>query len=193
MPTRTALCLAAALAALLLARGAAAQPYADPGIGVGLLGFYARTPDAEGAVFTGGAHVLGRVTGALALELYAGYRSDTYAEAGTSVLRVSQVPVQLSLVAYLLPNLRAQPYLLGGGGYYRIWTTGLGPQEALGDDVENKFALHAGAGVDVRTGRRFSIRFDGRWVFLDVDALAKAAPGKSAGGWQAGLGFNLYF
>ncbi len=194
MRLRRVLRLAAALAGtLLLARGAAAQPFADPGIGVGLLGFYARTPDAEGATFTGGAHVLGRVTGVLALELYAGYRRDTYAEGGTSVLRVSQVPVQLSLVAYLLPNLRAQPYLLGGGGYYRIWTTGLGPQVALGEDTENKFALHAGAGVDVRTGRRFSVRIDGRWVFLDVDALAKAAPGKSAGGWQAGLGFNLYF
>ena len=178
-------------AALLVSPPSAAQPFADPGTGAGVLGYMARTPDASGATFEAGAHVLTRLTGALAVELFAGYRSETYEQNGVSVLRVSQVPVQLSLLAYLLPNLRVQPYLLGGGGYYRIWATGTGPAEAQGRSIENKFALHAGAGVDVRTGRAFSIRREGRYVFLDVDAVT--ALGLSAKGWQAGGGFNLYF
>jgi opacity protein-like surface antigen len=179
------------LAAFLMPKDAAAQPYADPGTGVGLLGYSARTPDAAGSTFTGGAHVLVRLTGVLGADLYTGYRSDEYEEDGVKVLRVKQVPVQLSAIGYLLPNLKVQPYLLGGGGYYRIWATHVGPREAQGRTIENKFAFHAGAGVDVRTGRRFSVRAEGRYVFLDVGPVTEL--GKSANGWQAGAGFNVYF
>ena len=179
------------LAALLQPAEAAAQPYADPGTGVGLLGSYERTPDATGGAFAGGAHVLARLTGVLGAELFAGFRRVAYEEGGAKVLRVSQVPVQLSVIGYLLPNLRIQPYLLGGGGYYRIWATSLGPEEARGRSIENKFALHAGAGIDVRTDRAFSIRAEGRYIFLNVDAVT--ALGKSAKGWQTGAGFNVYF
>jgi len=179
------------LAALLQPAETAAQPFADPGTAAGLLGFYERTPDAAGGAFAAGAQVLARLTGVLGVELFAGYRRVEYESGGAKVLRVTQVPFQLSVIGYLLPNLRIQPYVLGGGGYYRIWATCLGPEEARGRSIENKFALHAGAGIDVRTGRAFSIRAEGRYIFLDVDAVT--ALGKSAKGWQTGAGFNVYF
>jgi opacity protein-like surface antigen len=176
---------------LLAPAGAWGQPYADPGTGAGLLGFVSRTPDAAGPTFLGGAQVLTRFTGVLGVELFIGYGSCRYEEDGTTVLGVQQLPVQLSALVYLLPNLRVQPYLLGGVGYYRIWATGEGPLAAQGRTIENKFAFHAGAGIDVRTGRAVSIRVEGRYVFLDVDAVTQI--GKSANSWQAGAGFNVYF
>jgi outer membrane protein W len=190
MKCRSLLAATVLLGALLAPAGAVAQPYADPGPGIGLLGFSARSLDAAGPAFLGGAQALTRITGVLAIELFAGYRSDTYAADGTS-LHVKQVPVQLSVIAYLTPNLRVQPYLLGGGGYYRIWGTESGPQAEAENFIENKLGLHAGAGVDVRVARRLSLRVEGRYVFLDIDAVT--ALGKGANGWQAGGGFNYYF
>lgn len=48
-----------------------------------------------------------------------------------------------------------------------------------------------GAGVDARVATRFSLRFDARYVFLDIDAVSNLS--KKADYWQAGLGFNFYF
>jgi len=192
MRSRFLLAAAAVLILTLLApAGASGQPYADPGTGAGLLGFVSRTPDAAGPTFLGGAQFLTRFTGVLGVELFVGYGSCRYDENGTAVLGVQQLPVQLSALVYLLPNLRVQPYLLGGVGYYRIWATGEGPLAAQGRTIENKFAFHAGAGLDFRTGRASSIRVEGRYVFLDVDAVTQI--GKSANSWQAGGGFNVYF
>jgi len=192
MRSRCLLAAAALLCSPLLAPArASGQPFADPGTGAGLLGFVSQTPDAAGPTFLGGAHVLTRFTGVLGGELFVGYRSDTFEKDGAPALRVQQIPFQLSLLAYLLPNLRVQPYLLGGVGYYRIWATGEGTLEPQGRTIENKFAFHAGAGVDVRVARAVSLRVEGRYVFLDVDAVTQI--GKSARSWQAGAGFNVYF
>ncbi len=170
---------------------AAGQPFADPGIGAGLLGAATRTAGGSGTTFVGGALGITRLTGVFGLELFIGHRIDTYDEAGTPVLRVQQIPVQLSLLAYLLPNLRVQPYLLGGIGYYRVWCTGEGPLEPQGRTIENKFALHAGAGVDFRISRTVSLRLDGRYVFLDIDAVN--AIGMSSRSGQVGAGIDVYF
>jgi opacity protein-like surface antigen len=179
------------LGALLPPSRVGAQPFADPGSGAGFLGGVAKAVDGEQPRFAGGVLGLTRLTGVFGLELFLGYRTDNFAQAGATVLRVQQVPVQLSLLAYLLPNLRVQPYLLGGIGYYRIRATGEGALEALGSSIENKFALHAGAGVDVRLSRAVSLRLDGRYAFLDVDAVT--ALGLRSWSWQAGLGLNVYF
>ena len=186
-----ALALASLLAALLGPVRAAAQPFADPGTGAGLLGAATKAGGAAGTSFVGGALGITRLTGVFGLELFVGYRRDSYDQAGAPVLRVEQTPVQLSLLAYLLPNLRVQPYLLGGIGYYRIWCTGEGTLESEGKTIENKFALHAGAGVDVRVARAVSLRLDARYVFLDIDAVS--ALGMSSRSGQVGAAVNVYF
>lgn len=183
--------LAFLLGALFSSLRAGAQPFADPGTGAGILGAAVRTTGGSGTTFVGGALGITRLTGVLGLELFVGYRKDTYDQSGAPVLRVEQIPVQLSLLAYLLPNLRVQPYLLGGIGYYRIWCTGEGLLEPWGGTIENKFALHAGAGVDVRVSRAVSLRLDGRYIFLDIDAVG--ALGMSSRSGQVGLAMNVYF
>ncbi len=185
------LAFALLLGALLPSRSLRAQPFADPGTGAGFLGGVAKAGDGQRATFVGGALGITRLTGVFGVELFIGHRIDDYRQEGATVLHVRQVPVQLSLLAYLLPNLRAQPYLLGGIGYYRIWASGEGALEAQGRSIENKFALHAGAGVDVRISRGASLRLDGRYVFLDVDAVKTL--GLSSWSWQTGLGLNVYF
>ncbi len=189
MRNRSILAAIPLLTALFAPARAASQPYADPGPGAGLLGFYARTPDADHGTFLGGAHALTRLSGVLGVELFVGYRSDTYENEG-KVLHLQQIPIQLSVIAYLTPNLRVQPYLLGGGGYYRIWGTESGP-EVQKEISENKLGLHAGAGFDIRVATRLSLRVEGRYIFLDSDAVS--AIGRSANSWQAGGGFNVYF
>ncbi|HQR67113.1 MAG TPA: OmpW family outer membrane protein, partial [Thermoanaerobaculia bacterium] len=136
------------------------------------------------------AQILSRFTGVLGVELFVGYGTSRYEQGGQTVLRVRQLPVQLSALAYLLPNLRVQPYLLGGIGYYRIWGTAGDPK--VQDELpENKLGFHAGAGIDIRVATRVSLRVEGRYVFLDSDAVSKIE--QSANSWQAGAGFNVYF
>lgn len=185
------LALASFLAALFAPVRAGGQPFADPGTGAGFLGAATQSAGSSGTTFVSGALGITRLTGVFGLELFIGHRIDTYDEAGTPVLRVQQIPVQLSLLAYLLPNLRVQPYLLGGIGYYRIWCTGEGPYESEGRTIENKFALHAGAGIDVRVSRAVSLRLDARYVFLDIDAVG--ALGMSSRSGQVGVAVNVYF
>jgi outer membrane protein W len=179
------------LEALFSSPRAGAQPFADPGTGAGILGAASQAVDGSGTTFVGGALGITRLTGVFGVEFFMGYRTDDYSQGGSTVFRVRQVPVQLSLLAYLLPNLRVQPYLLGGIGYYRIWCTGEGPLEAEGQTIENKFALHAGAGVDVRVSRAVSLRLDARYVFLDIDAVS--AIGMNSRSGQVGVGMNVYF
>jgi outer membrane protein W len=191
-----------AFALALSAGSAGAQPFADPGTGVGLLAGASRGFDAQGSSFFASALVLTRLTGVVGVELAAGYRQDHYTgqaagvnEAGQAIdgahdLRVWEIPVQLSLLFYLLPNARVQPYLLGGGGYYYVHVTDTGP-DGVASTGSSKFGLHVGAGVDVRVSTRLSLRADARYVFLDIDAVSSLS--KTADYWQAGIGFNLYF
>ena len=189
--------------ALALAAGSAgAQPFADPGTGVGLLAGTSQGFDTQGSSFFASALVLTRLTGVVGVELAAGYRQERYSgvaaevnDAGQAIeaahdLRVWEIPVQLTLLFYLLPNARFQPYLLGGGGYYYVNVTDTGPS-GVASTGSSKFGLHVGAGVDVRVATRLSIRADARYVFLDIDAVSNLS--KTADYWQAGIGFNLYF
>ena len=191
---RLLLAASAFVALALPCRRAAAQPYADPGTGAGVIGAISRSPDASGSSAAVLAHVLTRLTGAVGVELSAGYRQERYAvtsDGRPHDLDVREIPVQLSLLCYLLPNARVQPYLLGGGAYYRVNVEDVDPNGDTVSTGSNKFALHVGAGVDIRVTSRLSLRADGRYVFLDVDAVS--AYDKTANYWQAGLGFNVYF
>jgi outer membrane protein W len=181
------------LAVALAAGGADAQPFADPGTGVGALGGISEGSDSAGSSFFATALGLTRLTGAVGVELAAGYRQDRYtgqSSDGSHELKVREIPVQLSLLFYLLPNARVQPYLLGGGGFYWVDVQDLG-RDGVISVSSSQFGLHVGAGVDVRVATRLSLRADGRYVFLDVGAVTSL--GEKADYWQAGIGFNLYF
>jgi outer membrane protein W len=190
MRKATPVLLAAALATAL---PAAAQSYSDPGTGYGADAGYARGHDTESGGATGGVHARLRLTGGIGLELSAGYRRATFANDGARVLTVDEVPLAVSLLTYFLTSGRVQPYLLAGIGYTWAKPRGEGTNAGTPYRAENLFALHAGAGVDVRTSFRTSVFLDGRYVFLDVDAV-KALPSQPKADYlRIAAGFNVTF
>lgn len=186
--------LAAALVSTLAATlPAGAQSYSDPGTGYGAEAGYARGRDAESGSATGGVHARLRLTGGLGLEVSAGYRRDTFAVDGARVLTVDQIPVEASFLVFFLHSGRVQPYVLAGAGYTWAKPKGDGPNAATSYPAENLFALHAGAGVDVRTSFGTSVFLDGRYVFLDVEAVKMLPLQPKADHIRIAAGFNVYF
>jgi opacity protein-like surface antigen len=180
-------------AALATALPAAAQSYSDPDTGYGADAGYASGRDADSGGATGGLHARFRLTGGIGLELSAGYRRDTFAKDGARVLTVDEIPLEVSLLAFFLTNGGVQPYLLAGIGYTWAKPRGEGTNADTPYPAENLFALHAGAGVDVRTGFRTSVFLDGRYVFLDVSAV-KALPDQPKANYlRIAAGFNVAF
>ncbi|HMA28899.1 MAG TPA: outer membrane beta-barrel protein [Thermoanaerobaculia bacterium] len=181
------------LAALAAALPAAGQSYSDPGTGYGVDAGYARGREAESGGVTGGLHARLRLTGGIGLEVSAGYRRDSFAMDGARVLTVDEIPLDASLLLFFPNDVRVQPYLLAGIGYTWAKPRGTGSNAGTSYRAENLFALHGGLGVDVRTSFRSSVFVEGRWVFLDVDAV-KALPGQPKSDYlRLGAGFNLYF
>lgn len=168
----------------LSARPAAGQGYSDPGLGLGGHVALSAAPDADSGTVSGGVSARLRLTGGLGLEGLLAFRQERYAP-----LRVTEIPVQGSLLVFLFTSKPVQPYLLGGGGYYWVRVTGIAPDD--GRKIESLFGLHAGAGIDVRTSRRTSVYADGRYVSLQSPSVEDA--GRKADYWTAALGLNLYF
>jgi opacity protein-like surface antigen len=190
MRPATPILLAAALAAAL---PATAQSYSDPGTGYGADAGYTSGRDAESGGATGGVHARLRLTGGIGLELSAGYRRDAFATDGARVLTVNEVPVTVSFLTFFLTNGGVQPYLLAGIGYTWAKPRGEGTNAGTPYPAENLFALHVGAGVDVRTGFRTSVFLDGRYVFVDVKAV-KALPNQPKADYlRIAAGFNVDF
>jgi outer membrane protein W len=182
--------LATTLAVTLPVR---AQSYSDPGTGYGAEVGYGSGRDAESGSATGGVHARLRLTGGIGLEMSAGYRRDTFAVDGTRVLAVDEIPVEASFLVFFLHSGRVQPYVLAGAGYTWAKPKGEGSNAATHYPAENLFALHAGAGVDVRTSFRTSVFLDGRYAFLDVDAVKKQPNQPKADHIRIAAGFNVYF
>jgi outer membrane protein W len=174
-----------------MALPASAQSYSDPGPGGGAHASGTKGIDAVSAGFSGGVQARFRLTGGLGLELLATYRTENQEAAGVRVLRLREIPIQASLLFFFLSSRRVQPYVLAGGGYYRVAATTYLPNADT--THENDFGLHAGAGVDVRTGLRTSVFADARYVFLEVDAVKTQFPDSSANFVQVSAGLNVYF
>lgn len=169
MPCRRAP-LACAVAALLAGFPASAQSNSDPSAQWGAHAGVATGRDVEGAHAAAGVHWRPRLTGALGLEVSAGYERETWVS-GDRRIGADHVPVEGSLLFHLFYTRRVQPYLLAGIGYHWVNPHGSGFSDGTPYTAQNLFGLHAGAGVDVRTGENVSVWLDGRWTFLDIDAV----------------------
>lgn len=168
MSRRLAAAAGAALA--LLAAPARSQSNSDPDARWGVHAGVSTGPDTDGSTATGGLHWRPRLTGALGLEIAAGYERNAWSAGGKRV-EADHVPVEGSLLFHFLYTRRAQPYLLAGIGYHWVNPHGPGFSDGTPYQAQNLFGLHAGAGVDVRVAERASVWLDGRWTFLDVDAV----------------------
>ena len=106
---------------------------------------------------------------------------------------MDEIPLEVSLLAFFLTNGGVQPYLLAGIGYTWAKPRGEGTNAGTPHPAENLFALHAGAGVDVRTSFRTSVFLDGRYVFLDVNAVKALSGQPKANYLRIAAGFNVAF
>jgi hypothetical protein len=167
---RRPIVLACAAAALLAAAPAAAQSNSDPDAQWGVHGGVVTGADADGAHPSVGLHWRPRLTGALGLEVSVGYERLSWPGAGETV-EADHVPVEGSVLFFFLSSRRVQPYLLLGIGYHWVNPYVANPPAGTTYASQNLFALHGGAGVDVRAGEKLSFWIDGRWTFLDVAAV----------------------
>ena len=177
---------------LLASCPALGQASSDPGIGAGAHVSVSKARDADSTFFSGGLQIRARLTGALGVEALVSYRRETYSSGGESLLRLQELPVQGSVELFFLDRNPIQPYILAGAGYYYVRTTALGPNTA-GGHTENRFGFHAGAGVDVRVGKRTSVFADFRYVLLDVDAVKDLPGGLKSSYVNAAAGVMLDF
>jgi opacity protein-like surface antigen len=169
MPHRRA-AVVCAVGALLAARPSAAQSNSDPSAQWGAHAGGATGRDVDGAHATAGLHWRPRLTGALGLELSTGYERLTWVS-GDRHVDADHISVEGSLLFFLLYAYRVQPYLLAGIGYHWVNPHGAGFSDGTPYVSQNLFGLGAGAGVDVRAGENLSFWLDGRWTFLDVNAV----------------------
>jgi opacity protein-like surface antigen len=169
--------LAFLAAATSLARSAAAQSYSDPGLGLGARAGFCEGRSSDAPSFTGSLHVRYRLTGPLGLEGSVGFRSETVDDGGGPLLDVVDLPVTGTGQLFFFPRTPVQPFLLVGAGLHVVKTTPKGRNATIGGSTKAVFAMHAGAGLDVRPSRRTAVHLEGRWVFLDLaemDDLAAA-------------------
>jgi opacity protein-like surface antigen len=116
--------------------------------------------------------------------------------------KVTETPIQLSLLLRLAGGGKVAPYLLGGKGWYKRKVELLDSDEA---DVETtESGWHAGGGLEIRPHRRFGIHGDYRYTFLDFGdddddgeeddddgIIGGLLPGHRGSMWT--LGATIYF
>lgn len=158
------------------------------GLSIGGRGTYYKPRDIGGK-WGGGAQVRLGLGAALALEASADVRQDRLA--GTVV---DTIPVQFSLLAYLLPGKVVSPYLLGGVGWYY---THISDESPFGDTTDHRFGPHAGAGLQAWLNRYWSIDGSYRYIWLSAyrtrDAAHPLGRDIRDRGWMATGALNFHF
>lgn len=195
MKATSALRTLVGLAAAALSSPAAAQAYSDPGLGFGGRAALSEARSADSPSPGAALHVRYRLTGSLGLEGAVGLRSEEIGDAGGPLARLTEVPVTGTGLLYFWPRHRVQPYLLAGAGLHVVRAVPEGRNPDADSTTEALFALHAGAGVDVRPSRTSAVHLDARWTFLEpsaISALEKAGFGVAPGYWAVALGVTFY-
>ncbi len=155
-------------AAALFLAGAAFASTDDSGVGdegfsIGPRATFFKPRDADKGTWYAGAQARLHLTPALGLEGSIDYRKNEYAGGVT----IKGYPVQATLLAYLTPHAPLSPYLLGGAGWY--YTQVSGP--LIEKKTDNRFGVHAGAGLELRLNAALSIDGSYRYIWLaDVTA-----------------------
>lgn len=155
---------------------------------LGAIGGYLKARNADRGTWLAGAQARLHFTPVLAVELSGSYHRNRYEDGD---IHVTQYPVQISGLIYLVPNGIFSPYLAGGAGWYYSRIQYAGALSGFSDETKHPFGEHAGAGVDVKLGQRFTIDADFRYVFLEMSGTQ--VPSGDLNYWQATLGLNFNF
>lgn len=131
----------------------------DKGFSIGPRASYFQSKDAENGSFTGGVQARLHFTPVLGVEGSVDYRKDNY----SNDVSIKSYPVQASLMAYLMPHSPISPYVLGGAGWY--FTQIKGPM--FETETDNRFGLHAGAGLELMLNESLSLDGSYRYIWLE--------------------------
>ncbi|MBK6879251.1 MAG: porin family protein [Elusimicrobia bacterium] len=144
----------------------------DTGFSIGPRASYFKAKDAEEGSYSAGVQARAHLTPVLGVEGSIDYRKDKYA----NDVSIKTYPVQASLLAYLVPHSPISPYLLGGTGWYFTRVSG-GTAET---QTDNRFGLHAGAGLEARLNEFLSVDGSYRYVWLeDIETKSASALDKT--------------
>ena len=159
---------------------------------LGIHGGIANTQNTTNSgVFVGGAQVRLHLIWLLAAEVRGSYYTNSYTVSEIGGVDIKNTPVQASALIYLFKLPGFGLHVLGGGTYNAVKLDGTGYINT--SVTQNKWAAHAGAGVDFNIGKHFVLNLDGRYIFLNVDPqnLPPATSGNYKGDyWTATVGLN---
>jgi len=168
-----------------------ASPLADPEeprFSIGPAGGYLRAHGADRGTWFGGVQARLKVLPILAVEASITFHENEY-ENGD--IKVTQYPVQVTALLYILHEGPVRPYLLGGVGWYYTRVDYRGLFSAFSDSTDHDFGGHLGAGVDLMLGARTSLDVDVRYIFLNPST--EQIKDQDFNYWQITFGLNFFF
>jgi len=170
---------------------ASAEPaLADPGphFSIGPAGGYLRARGSDRGTWFAGAQARLRLAKILAAEASITFHENHYE--GGDVL-VTQYPVQLTAMLYIIPEGPIQPYILGGVGWYYTRIDYRGAFSGTPDTTEHFFGVHLGAGAELMLAPNIGLDADVRYIF--VNATNQKVINRDFNYWQISFGLNFYF
>jgi len=120
---------------------------------------YCTPKDADDGSWYPGAQASMRVSKELGLEGSIDYRSNEY----DNLTNIKTYPIQLSLLAYAMPQARFNPFFLFGAGWY--YTRVSGPAGFTQDT--SRFATHLGFGLELQVNDSVFLNGSYRYIWLD--------------------------
>jgi len=168
-----------------------AAPLADPEeprFSIGPAGGYLRAHGADRGTWFGGVQARLKVLPFLAIEGSITFHENEY-ENGD--IKVTQYPVQVTALLYILHEGPIRPYVLGGVGWYYTRVDYSGLFSAFSDSTDYNFGGHLGAGADLMLGARTSLDVDVRYIFLNPST--EQIKDQDFNYWQITFGLNIFF
>jgi len=155
---------------------------------IGPAGGYLRTRGSDRGTWFGGAQARLRILNILAAEAAITFHQSSY-EGGD--VKVTQYPVQLTAMLYIIPVGPIRPYILGGVGWYYTRIDYKHDLDFIDDETDHFFGVHLGAGVELMLGKNASIDVDVRYIF--INATNQQVINRDFNYWQITFGLNFIF
>jgi len=173
---------------LSMAAETAAAAEEPAAFSIGPEGGYLRARGAERGTWFGGGKARLHLIGILAAEASITFHENRYDH---NDVIVTQYPVQLTAMLYIIPVGPIRPYVLGGVGWYYSRVDYRGALASIPNRTEHIFGEHLGAGAEAFLGPRVSIDADVRYIFLNPtnDQVIH----RDFNYWQIAFGVNFYF
>jgi len=120
---------------------------------------YYSPKDSDNGQWYGGAQARLYLSQSMGLEGSMDYRSNDFDRFTT----IKTIPIQASLLAYLMPGAGLNPFLIAGAGWY--YTQVNGPFGY--SDTYFRFGLHVGAGIEIKINPSLSLDGTYRYIWLE--------------------------